>query len=67
MDLKKSFRVALANRDMNQKDLAKAMCCTEAYISQIAKGGHMSVAKLQEVCNVLDYKVWEFIRLGDKQ
>lgn len=66
MDLKKSFRIALATRDMTKTDLAKSMKCTGAYITQITNGGSMSVSKLQDVCSVLNFKVWEFIKLGDE-
>ncbi len=66
MNLEKSFNVALAMRTMNKKDLATKLNCTGAYITQITKGGSMSVGKLQEVCTALDYKVWEFIKLGEE-
>ena len=65
MNLEKSFRIALATNGMNKQDLAKEMNCTGAYITQITKGGSMSVSKLQDVCSVLNYKVWEFIKLGE--
>ena len=65
MNLQKSFRIALATNGMNKQDLAKEMNCTGAYITQITKGGSMSVSKLQDVCSVLNYKVWEFIKLGE--
>ena len=66
MNLEKSFRIALATQGMTKQDLAKKMKCTGAYVTQITKGGSMSVSKLQDVCNVLDYKVWEFIKLGEE-
>jgi DNA-binding Xre family transcriptional regulator len=66
MNLEKSFRIALATKGMSKKDLAASMKCTGAYITQITKGGSMSVSKLQDVCTVLDYKVWEFIKLGEE-
>lgn len=66
MDLEKSFRIALATKGMNKSELAKEMNCTGAYITQITKGGSMSVSKLQDVCSVLGYKVWEFIKLGEE-
>ena len=66
MDLEKSFRIALATRGLNKQDLASSMGCTGAYVSQITKGGSMSVSKLQDVCSVLEYKVWEFIKLGEE-
>tara|TARA_R110000737_G_scaffold188198_1_gene210470 strand:- start:240 stop:443 length:204 start_codon:yes stop_codon:yes gene_type:complete len=66
MNLEKSFRIALATKGINQKELAKQMKVTAPYINQIAKGGSMSVSKLQDVCSALGYKVWEFIKLGEE-
>ena len=67
MNLEKSFRIALATKGMSKQDLAVKMKCTGPYITQISKGGSMSVSKLQDVCNELGYKVWEFIRLGEEE
>ena len=67
MNLEKSFRIALATKGMSKQDLAAQMKCTGAYITQITRGGSMSVSKLQDVCNELGYKVWEFIKLGEDQ
>lgn len=66
MNIEKSFNIALATRGMNKQDLASKMNCTGAYITQITKGGSMSVSKLQDVCGSLGYKVWEFIKLGEE-
>lgn len=66
MNLEKSFRIALATKGMTKQDLAVKMNCTGAYITQITKGGSMSVSKLQDVCSELEYKVWEFIKLGEE-
>lgn len=66
MDLEKSFDVALANRRMKKKDLAVQMKVTPSYITQVTTNGALSVAKLQEMAAALDYKVWEFIKLGEE-
>jgi len=66
MDLEKSFDVALANRRMKKKDLAAKMKVTPSYITQVTTNGALSVSKLQELAAVLDYKVWEFIKLGEE-
>ena len=66
MNLEKSFRIALATKNMTKAELAASMGCTGAYITQITKGGSMSVSKLQDVCSVLGFKVWEFIKLGEQ-
>ena len=46
MNLEKSFRIALATKGMSKQDLAAQMKCTGAYITQITRGGSMSVSKL---------------------
>ena len=66
MNLEKSFNVALAQRDMKKKDLAAKMNVTPSYITQVTKNGALSVSKLQELAGELDYKVWEFIKLGEE-
>ena len=53
-------------RGMRQKDLAVKMSCTGAYISNIMKNGKLSVAKLEDVASVLDFKLWEFMKLGEE-
>ena len=65
MSIEKCFAIALATRGMTKKDLAGKMNCTRAYVTQISKGGSMSFSKLVDACAVLDYKVWEFLKLGD--
>ena len=66
MNLEKSFNVALAQRDMKKKDLASLMNVTPSYVTQVTKNGALSVAKLQELATALNYKVWEFIKLGEE-
>ncbi len=66
MNLEKSFNVALAKKDMKKKDLAEQMKVTPSYITQVTKDGCLSVSKLQELSQVLGYKVWEFIKLGEE-
>ncbi len=65
MNLEKSFNVALAKRDMKKKDLAEQMKVTPSYITQVTKDGRLSVGKLQELAEHLNFKVWEFIKLGE--
>lgn len=66
MDLEKSFDVALANRRMKKKDLAAKMKVTGAYITQVTTNGSLSIRKLSELATALDYKLWEFIKLGEE-
>ena len=64
--LEKALGVALAMRGMKQKDLADKMECSGAYITNIMKGGKLSVLKLDEVAATLDFKLWEFMKLGEE-
>lgn len=67
MDLEISLNVALAKRKISKTDLAKKMGVTKTYIPKVVKTGSMSVRKLQELCTALDYKVWEFVKLGEEE
>tara|TARA_R110002096_G_C14344193_1_gene702495 strand:+ start:151 stop:363 length:213 start_codon:yes stop_codon:yes gene_type:complete len=64
--LEKSLSVALAMRGMNQKKLAAKMECTSVYISNIMKNGKLSVFKLNQVAETLDFTLWEFVKLGEE-
>ena len=66
MNLEKSLNVALATKETNKTELAKKMGVTKTYIPQVVKTGSLSVRKLGELCEALDYKVWEFIKLGEE-
>jgi DNA-binding Xre family transcriptional regulator len=65
MNLEKSFNVALAMRGMKQADLAREMKVTTPYINQVIKNGKLSIRRLAEICERLDFKVWEFVKLGE--
>lgn len=65
MNLQKSFNVALAMRGKKQSDLAKEMKVTNSYINQICNNGSLSIRKLAEISELLEFKLWEFIKLGE--
>ena len=67
MNIEKSFNIALAMRGINKKQLAEKARMTQPYISQVTRNGSLSVKRLDELANLLDFKLWEFIRLGDEQ
>ena len=64
--LEKSLDIALSMKGINRKQLAAKMECTGAYITKIMTDGRMSLNSLVKVCNALDVKVWEFIKLGEE-
>lgn len=66
MNLEKSFSVALAMRGKKQSDLAREMHVTRSYINKVCRNGSLSIRKLAELCEHLDFKVWEFIKLGEE-
>lgn len=66
MNLEKSFNIALATRGMQKKDLAFKLKVTPSYITQVTKNGALSVGKLNDLAIALDYKLWEFIKLGEE-
>lgn len=66
MDLEKSFAMALASRKMKKKDLAAQLKVTPSYITQVTTNGALSIGKLADLAKALDYKVWEFIKLGEE-
>lgn len=67
INLKKSFKVALAMRDMDKQELAAKMKVTKQFLTNVTSGrGSMSVSKLDEAAGILGFKLWEFIKLGDE-
>ena len=63
--LEKALDIALAMRGLKKKELASRMSCTAVYISNIMKDGKLSVFKLNDVAEALDFTLWEFIKLGE--
>lgn len=66
MNLEKSLNVALAKRETNKTELAKKLGVTKTYVPQVIKTGSLSVRKLGEICDALDYTAWEFLKLGEE-
>jgi DNA-binding Xre family transcriptional regulator len=64
--LEKSLDIALSMKGLNRKQLAVKMEVTGAYITKIMTDGRMSLNSLARVCEALDIKVWEFIKLGEE-
>ncbi len=67
MNIEKSFNVALAIRGMSKKQLAEKAKMTQPYISQVTRGGSLSVKRLNELSELLGFELWEFIKLGEDQ
>lgn len=68
INLKKSFAIALAMREMTKQELAEDMGVTKALLTNATSGSSsMSVAKLDEAAGKLGFKLWQFLKLGDDE
>lgn len=65
MNLRRSIKTALVQRDMSQKDLAKKLGMLETSISQLAAQKSCTGATLQKLATAFELKVSEFIALGE--
>ena len=65
MDLGISLRMALAKRDMKNKDLAEALNTTSQQVSTWISRSSINMSNIQRICKVLDMKVSEFIALSE--
>ena len=60
MNVGKSIKVALAQRDLNQTQLAAQMKCTQVWINRLA-----SMATVESLAAALNMKVSDFLALGE--
>lgn len=65
MNLRKSIKVALAQRGTTQKALAEELGMSETGISQLAAQKSCTGATLQKLATAFGLKVSEFIALGE--
>lgn len=65
MNAAKSMRVALAQRNMTQTNLAAKIGLTQAAISGLANRTNWNCESLVRVANGLNLKVSEFVALGE--
>jgi DNA-binding Xre family transcriptional regulator len=66
MDIKKSFKVAMAMRGISQQELANRMSLSKTYVSlMVNMHKPFSMERLAAVCNIFDMKPSEFIALGE--
>lgn len=65
MDLSKSLRLAIANKGVKHKDLAKQLGTTSQQISNWLKSGAIKQSSLLPVSKALDLSVSEFVALGE--
>lgn len=65
MNVGKSIKVALAQRDLNQTQLAAQMKCTQVWINRLANSRSASMATVESLASALNMKVSDFLALGE--
>lgn len=65
MNLRKSVMLALASKEMMQKDLAKQLGMSQGSMSQLVNQKSCTGATLQKLAGAFDMKVSDFVALGE--
>lgn len=65
MNLRKSAMVAMAHRNMKQKDLADQLGMSRGSMSQLLSQTSCTGATLQKLAGAFSMKVSEFVALGE--
>ncbi len=62
MKIGKAIRVLLAENEMQQKDLARKMNVTEAYVSHLMKGeANCSIKIIEKIAAIFDLRASELL------
>lgn len=62
----KALRIALIKCDVGQKDLSEKMKVTKQTVSSWMTGKtDLSTSRINEICEILNIEVSEFIKLGE--
>ena len=65
VNVSKAIRVALAMKEMNQKQLAERLGMYESAVSQLVNRASITTDKLKQVADALGMKVSELVALGE--
>ena len=65
VNVSKSIRVALAMRELTQKQLAERLGMYESAVSQLVNRSSITTDKLKQVADALGMKVSELVALGE--
>ena len=65
MNLGKSIKVALANRELKNKDLAQMLGLSPSQVSKWISTGRMSIDNQKAICRALGIKPSYFVSLGE--
>ena len=68
MNIGKSLKIALIEKDMKSKDLASSMGVSQPYVSSVANNSKaVSIRLISQMASCLGYSVSEFIALGEEK
>ena len=65
MDLRKSLRLAIANKGIKKSQLAEKLGTSSQQVSNWLRTGKMKQSSLEEVSAAFDMSVSQFIALGE--
>lgn len=65
MNLGKSLAIAIAQKQIKNKDLAEAMGVKTQQVTNWKGSGAIKQSYLEKICEYFDMKVSEFIELGE--
>lgn len=65
MDIKKSIRVALATKALNQNDLAAALGMSPSSVSQMLARESITSKNIEKIAAALQMKASELVALGE--
>lgn len=66
MNLKQSIEIALATNGMKKNELAEELGVTPVSMSRILKRGTCPSAMLEDLAEIFEMKVHQFIKLGER-
>jgi DNA-binding Xre family transcriptional regulator len=65
MDIGKSIRVALAQKNIRRSDLAGKLGCVRSNVTQMCTTGKVRSETLKRLAEIFEMSVSDFIKLGE--
>lgn len=66
MNAGKALRQLMARDSVSRSEMAKALKCTEPYVSEMRRSRTISASKLIEVCEMFKISASDFFKLGEE-
>ncbi len=67
MNISKSMKIAMAHKELNQKQLSKESGISQVTISKIAQNnGNPSLEIINKLAQTMEYTLGDFIKLGEE-